>query len=465
MIFDCNNVFDFQVGTHGISANRIKEGEGFLSEIKKRVFSKINEDYYPLKLPFEIEKETDRVIEISAAIQKDFENFVVVGMGGSSLGNQMLHFAINGPYYNENLNRTTPRMYFLDNVDPESTSSLLNNINIKKTIFNIITKSGTTGETILNLLIISDILKDKGLGYTKHLVFTTDPEKGFLRELSKTLSVKTLSISPAVGGRYSALSTVGLLSAAVEGINIKDLIKGAIDEAKFIEEEAVTRVPALLFPFIQYLLYTEKGININTLFAYSDYLSYVGNWYNQLLAESIGKRFTQDGKEVFRGITPLALRGTTDQHSVLQLLLEGPFDKLVIFIAPEQYRSDFYIEGNIADDERVNYLKKKKYSRLIKSEYLATKASLKQNGRPNIGIELPIINEYELGKLIYMFEFSVIALGEMLEVNPINQPSVEIGKRYTYAMMGRKGYEKEKGSFRSLLIGKKDFIISDERKE
>jgi glucose-6-phosphate isomerase len=134
-------------------------------------------------------------------------------------------------------------------------------------------------------------------------------------------------------------------------------------------------------------------------------------------------------------------------------------------IAPEQYRSDFYIEGNIADDERVNYLKKKKYSRLIKSEYLATKASLKQNGRPNIDIELPIISEYELGKLIYMFEFSVIALGEMLEVNPINQPSVEIGKRYTYAMMGRKGYEKEKGSFRSLLIGKKDFIISDERKE
>ncbi len=442
---------------NGIPYDEIGNASDMLKNVKERISEKLKGEYFALQLPYQMQLKATDIVRTATQIKENYENFVVVGMGGSSLGNQLLHFAFNGIYYNET---HTPRIYFLDNVDPDSTLTLLSSLNLEKTMFNIITKSGSTAETIENFLLITDILKEKGLDLKEHLIFTTDPEKGLLRELSEKTGVKTFDIPPLVGGRYSVLSPVGLLSAAVEGIDIPVLLRGAeLMRLKIINSNA-TECAALILPFLQYKLFTEKHVNINGMFVYSDGLSYFGNWYRQLLSESIGKKLDRNGNVVNRGITPIAVRGTTDQHSILQLFLEGPFDKFLILLAPENYKNDRKIEGSITDSESANYLKEKNYSELIKSEFLATQAALKKNGRPFVTLQIPQVREEEVGKLIYLFEYSVIALGEMLNVNPIDQPAVELGKKYTYGIMGRKGFEKEKEEFEKLSENDEKFIIT-----
>lgn len=444
MKFNYSNMLEEAIGKHGLPLNSLLESRTSLNQIKERIQKKINKDYYPLQLPEVMASHLDKIKKTAKKIQENYENFVIVGIGGSSLGNELLHYAINGIYYNDSISRKTPRIYFMDNIDPESTKTLLTMLDLKKTMFNIITKSGNTAETMQNLLSITDALKKKNLDLEKHLIFTTDPEKGLLRKLSHELSVETFAIHPLVGGRYSVLSSVGLLSAAVEGINIDALLRGAELVKKNITKESnPAHCAALLLPLIQYKLYKERGVNINTLFIYSDGLSHFGTWYRQLLSESIGKQFTHREEQISTGITPIGVRGATDQHSMLQLFMEGPFDKFIIFIAPVKYRKDFSLKGNLINSEDINYLKNKKASQLIKSEFLATQTAIKTSGKPSVAIEIPEINEEELGKLIYFAEYEVIALGEMLNVDPINQPAVEFGKQLTYGIMKRKGFEEK----------------------
>ena len=457
MKLDYANIISEIIGGKGISTQEIKDASKMLETVKENINEKLKSDYFALQLPYTMQMKAADIVETAKKIRENYENFVVVGMGGSSLGNQFLHFAFNGIYYNE---LHTPKIYFLDNVDPESTTALLNHLDLEKTMFNIITKSGSTPETIENFLVITDALKANGLDFKEHLIFTTDPEKGLLRELSKKLSIKTFDIPQQVGGRYSVLSPVGLLSGAVEGIDIPVLLRGAeLMRIKIINSDA-RNCSALLLPFIQYKMFKEKGININGMFTYSDGLSYLGLWYRQLLSESIGKKLDREGNITNTGITPLAVRGTSDQHSILQLFLEGPFDKLLMLVAPQEYRNDTTINGEVTDAEQATYLKEKNYSELIKSEFLATQAALKKNRRPFVTIQIPEIEEEEIGKLIYMLEYSVIALGEMLNINPIDQPAVELGKKFTYGIMGRNGFAKEKEEFDKLTEGKEEFTIT-----
>jgi len=458
MIFDFNNIISENVGDRGISYSEIKNSKEFLVEIKRRIKDKTNNDYYPLIMPLDMQKEIQKIKEYAVKIQENFDNFVVVGMGGSSLGNELLHYAINGIFYNENHARKYPKLYFFDNVDPESIKDAIDLLDMKKTVFNIITKSGTTSETMLNMLAIGASLKKEGLSLKDHLIFTTDPEKGFLREMSKETEIKTFPIHPLLGGRFSVLSHVGLVSAAVTGVDIEALIEGALKELEDIKAKDVLRSQALLLPLFQYNL-NKSGVNINVIFSYSDSLYYIGEWYKQLMAESLGKRYSREGKDIFTGITPLFLKGTTDQHSVLQLLIEGPFDKFIIFMAPKKYRKEIKVSEEIIRDERINYLQDREYSSLIKSEYLATKAALTKNGRPNVSIEFDKIDEFNIGRAIYMLEYGIIALGEMLNINPIDQPGVELGKKYTYGIMGRKGFEKERNEFKKLEKGDQRYII------
>ena len=457
MKFNYANALKEIIGEKGIPADEIKNALEMLEKVKENINEKLNSDYLALQLPYLMSMKAADIVKTAEKIKQNYENFVVVGMGGSSLGNQFLHFAFNGIYYNET---NTPRIYFLDNVDPESTNSLLKQLNLKKTMFNIITKSGSTAETINNFLIITDALKALNLDFKEHLIFTTDPEKGLIRELSKTLEIKTFDIPENVGGRYSVLSPVGLLSAAVTGIDVPVLLRGAeLMRLKIINSDA-TDCSALILPFLQYKMFKEKGININGMFTYSDGLSYIGQWYRQLLSESIGKKFDRAGNVINAGITPLSVRGTSDQHSILQLFLEGPFDKLFILVAPENYRNDIEVKGDLTNDEHAYYLQNRNYSDLIKSEFLATQAALKQNERPFVTMQIPEVEEGEIGKLIYLLEYSVIALGEMFDINPINQPAVELGKKFTYSIMGRKGFEKEKEEFNKLMEEKKEFTIT-----
>ncbi len=459
MIFNYGNALKETIGENGIEFEEIKKMLPEIEKAKERITGKLQTDYYALQLPYIMSTKTTEITNVAKEIREKYENFVVIGMGGSSLGNQMLHFAFNGIYHNLH---SSPKMYFLDNVDPESTETLLNSLDLNKTMFNVITKSGSTAETIQNFLLITDLLKEHSLNPKEHLIFTTDPEKGLLRKLAKEFEVKTFEIPPFVGGRYSVLTPVGLLSAAVEGIDIPVLLRGAELMRLGILNSEPLNCSAIVLPTIQYLLFKMKNVNINAMFTYSDGLSYLGQWYRQLLSESIGKRYTQDGKEINTGITPLAVRGTSDQHSILQLFLEGPFDKLIIMIAPHNYKSELKVKGEMIKDESVDYLKNREYSDLIKAEFAGTKAALKKNKRPFVSIEISEIREEEIGKLIYLFEYSVILLGELLNINPIDQPAVELGKQFTYGIMGRKGFEDKKDEFENLTGNEEKYTLKND---
>ncbi len=456
--FDFSNALKDVVGERGIDMNEILRFEWLFEKVKKDIVEKMNHDYYPLYLPRVMKGEVSGIENYSSYLKEKFDNFVVVGMGGSSLGNIMLHNAING--INSNI-QSKKRVYFFDNVDPESISVFLENVDLSKTVFNIVTKSGDTSETIQNFLVISQFLQNIGLELRDHLVFTTDPEKGFLRRISDELQIRTFPVPSLVGGRYSVLSQVGLLSASFEGINIRNLIEGAefcLD--RFLNERPLEN-PSILLAFFQYKLKELLNISTTVMFSYSDSLYQIGEWYKQLLAESIGKRFSRDGKQINSGLLPLPARGSTDQHSILQLFMEGPFDKLIIFLYPLNYRNDFEVTKSLCfETDEVKHLLGKKYSELIKSELKATRASLIKNQRPNISIELDFINEFDIGKIIFILELSVLSLGELLNVNPIDQPAVELGKIYTFGLMGREGYEKEYEDFEKTISSKKPFEIN-----
>lgn len=456
--FDFSSALKDVVGERGIDISEILRFEWLFEKVKENIIEKINHDYYPLLLPRVMKEEVLGIENYAGYLKEKFDNFVVVGMGGSSLGNIMLHNAINGA--NSNI-WGKKKVYFFDNVDPESISVFLENIDLSKTVFSIITKSGDTSETIQNFLVVSQFLQNKGFELRDHLIFITDPEKGFLRRISGELQIRTFSIPALVGGRYSVLSQVGLLSASFEGINIKELLEGAefcLD--KFLKERPLEN-PSILLAFFQYKLKELLNISTTVVFSYSDSLYQIGEWYKQLLAESIGKRFSRDGKQINLGLLPVPSRGSTDQHSVLQLFMEGPFDKLIIFLYPLNYRNDFKVTDNLCfNTEEVKHLLGKQYSELIKSELKATRASLIKNQRPNISIELDSINEFDIGKIIFILELSVLSLGELFNVNPIDQPAVELGKIYTFGLMGREGYEKEYEEFEKIISSEKRFEIS-----
>ncbi len=457
MKFDYTNILKENIGDSGVTIEEVKKTVELVNSAKERINEKLSSDYFALKLPFLMSLKATEINNTADEIKSKFENFVVVGMGGSSLGNQFLHYTFNGIYYNDT---NTPRVYFMDNVDPVTSISLLKYLDLKKTVFNIITKSGSTAETMENFLFITDKLAESGLDWKEHVIFTTDPEKGLLRKLANKLNIKTFDIPQNVGGRYSVLSPVGLLSAAVEGIDIPVLLRGAELMRVNILNKNPIECSATLLPIIQYLMFKTKGININALFTYSDGFSYLGQWYRQLLSESIGKKYDRDGNAVYTGITPISVRGTSDQHSILQLFLEGPFDKLLIMVAPEEYQADIKIKGNEVDEPEIAYLQNKNYSELIKAEFSGTCAALKENNRPFIKITIPKIREEEIGKLIYMFEYATILLGEMLNINPIDQPAVELGKAFTYGIMGREGFESKKEEMEKFLSEENKHIIT-----
>ncbi len=457
MKFDYTNVLSKNIGENGISINEIEKASELVKNAKERINEKLSSDYFALKLPFLMSLKTTEINDIANEIKSKFDNFVVVGMGGSSLGNQFLHYTFNGIYYNDT---NTPHIYFIDNVDPVSSKALLEHLDLEKTVFNIITKSGSTAETMENFLFITDKITEFGLDWKEHVIFTTDPEKGLLRKLANKFNIKTFDIPQNVGGRYSVLSPVGLLSAAVEGIDIPVLLRGAELMRVNILNKDLMECSATLLPIIQYLMYKTKNVNINALFTYSDGFSYLGQWYRQLLSESIGKKEDKNGNAVYTGITPISVRGTSDQHSILQLFLEGPFDKLLIMVTPEEYQADVKVKGNEINEPEIAYLKDKNYSELIKAEFAGTSAALKENKRPFIKITIPKIREEEIGKLIYMFEYATILLGEMLNINPIDQPAVELGKAFTYGIMGREGFESKKEEMEKLLSEEDKHVIT-----
>ncbi|MBR2498208.1 MAG: glucose-6-phosphate isomerase [Clostridia bacterium] len=398
------------------------------------------------ELPYNQKEIVDDIILTAKNIKKKFDNFVVLGIGGSALGPIAVFQALCHLRHNElpKSKRKAPKLYVEDNVDPERMVALLDVLDLDKTIFNVVTKSGATSETMAQYLIIMDILKKRyGDKAKDHMIATTSAHKGNLIKIAQVEGLKTFYIPDGVGGRFSELCPVGLLPAAVLGIDIKALLAGAAYMDKLCKSRDIKKNPALVTALLEYLA-MQNGKNISVMMPYADSLKYIADWYCQLWGESLGKAVDNDGNEVFVGQTPVKALGVTDQHSQVQLYREGPFDKVITIIAVENYRNTVEISKGCEDIPDVNFLCGHTMNELITAERKATEYALTTAHRLNYTITLPEVNAFTIGQLLFMFELETAYTGAMLNIDTFNQPGVEGGKNATYALFGKKGYEATK---------------------
>jgi len=368
--------------------------------------------------------------EVRAAGATDF---IHIGIGGSALGPIALHHALNHPYYNLLAPRSGPRLHFAENTDPATLAAILDVTDLRNTWVNVVTKSGSTAETIANFLVVRGALVEAlgESGYGERVVFTTDPEEGYLTQIASREGTKTLPIPPDVGGRFSVLTPVGLFPAAVTGLDVDALLRGAAQCADEVTERGADH-PAVEGAAYHYLMDTARGRNVRVMMPYADSLDRFAAWFVQLWAESLGK----EGK----GSTPHGAVGTTDQHSQVQLYMEGPQDKVIEIIEVEDHPRDLPIPAAYEDLEGVGYLGGHTMAELLNVECDATRRALTEAGRPNATIKIRTIDEEHLGYLMQALEVQTAIAGSLYGVNAFNQPGVEAGKQITYSRMGRPGY-------------------------
>lgn len=393
---------------------------------------------------------------------KQFENFVLVGIGGSALGNQAVFGALFHPMWNslpKDKRNGFPRFFVMDNVDPEHIASILDIVDPAESVFNIVSKSGSTSETMANYLVVRGILEARGLDPREHLVFTTDPNEGVLRKISIDENIPTLEVPSNVGGRFSVLTAVGLLSGASTGVDVKKMLDGAQEEVNgFKNEDDTFKNPVLLNAAIHYL-YSRSGKSISVMMPYSNALYTLADWYRQLWAESLGKEKSLTGETVNAGQTPIKSLGTIDQHSQVQLYMEGPNDKVITFLRVESFRRNLKIPTVHQDRKELSYLCNNEMKDLINYEQEATSLALLEHGRPNLTISFDAIDETEIGRFFGYYELLVTVMGFLYNINTFDQPGVELGKQNTYALMNRKGYEAQKQHIEDVKKNLKIFKI------
>ncbi len=391
------------------------------------------------ELPYNQKEIVAKIEKVAENVRKNFDNFVLLGIGGSALGPIAVQLALNHQHYNDLPadKRNGPRFFVEDNIDPERMQALLDVIDVKRTCFNVITKSGATAETMSQYLIISELLKKQvGEGWQKHIIATTDQEKGNLIKLAQKEGFELFYIPSSVGGRFSELSPVGLLPAAVCGIDIHGLLEGAAAMDERCKTEDIWQNPALLEAVLQYIAMQDMEANIQVVMPYADSLKYMADWFCQLWAESLGKNVTRKGMAVNVGQTPTKALGVTDQHSQLQLYTEGPYDKVITFLKVGKFRTEYPISHGCEEFADVAFLGGKTLNQLIEAERQGTEYALYRAGRMSQTITLPEVNAYTVGQLLYFFEMATAYVGELLDIDAFNQPGVEESKIASYAVLG-----------------------------
>ena len=390
-------------------------------------------------LPYK-QKECQAVVDLANELRGKFDNLVVLGIGGSALGNIALQTALNSATYNllDNARRPGPRLFVIDNVDPDQLGAILDFLDgqLDRTLFNVISKSGRTAETAAQFLTACEYLKNK-LGADKlkdHIVATTDTTGGTLRSIVDKQGYRSLVVPDGVGGRFSVLSDVGLFSAAMCGIDIAGLLAGAAAMDERVKTSNIAKNPAAIYAAIQYSYY-QRGKPLSVMMPYSYQLKDLSDWFRQLWAESLGKQKDLAGNEVFVGPTPIKALGTTDQHSQVQLYREGPNDKVFTFLEVEQYGREVTI-GDAGDVAELSYLSGRKLSDLINAEKQGTEYALLKSQRPCLTIKFPKISAETVGQFIYFFEVATSYMGHLFNINTYDQPAVELGKEATFALMG-----------------------------
>lgn len=392
------------------------------------------------------------VLKTAATLRRQCDDFVVLGIGGSALGGIALFNALCSPLHNllsDTQRGSAPRVFFMDNIDPVTFRAVLDFVNPKRTVFNVVTKSGSTSETLSQFLIVHRMLADR-LGpqsLKDRFVVTTDPKHNALRALSEDAGFKTFSIPENVGGRYSVLSPVGLFPAAMAGIDILELLAGARSMDERCHATSLWNNPAYMAGALHYIGDARKGLDTAVVMPYSDALNKVGFWFRQLWAESLGKARSTSGQIVNVGQTPVAASGVTDQHSQLQLYQEGPFNKMITFLVVEHHHHTVEIPL-LERSDLGKHLGGHSLAELLNIEAESTQFALARAGRSNMTVTLPEVNPFTIGELLFMFEAQTVFAGGLYDIDPLDQPGVESSKDYIYGLTGRSGYEEKAAEIR-----------------
>ena len=370
------------------------------------------------KMPF-IElpkpKELRKIEETANSLREESEKLVVIGMGGSINGTIALH---------EALRWNSKELLFIDNIDPELVENVLQES--KNASFAFISKSGRTLETVSVMNLVFQKLREQNIPIHKRCLFIGERGNPF-EEVAKETGTSFLPMPKEIGGRFSVFTAVSLLPGAFAGYDLESLLEGA--------RRAVNSPKgALLLAAFKYLSYKE-GKTISVMMPYSSYLSGFIRWYEQLWSESLGK----EGK----GQTPLGAVGTSSQHSLLQLFLDGPEDKLYQLVRVKRFRKDETVKESLV----LSYLKGKKISQVFNAEFEGTFRALAKKGKPVVVIELEELKEEEMGELLMSYMIATVAMGKLIGVNPYGQEAVELGKRITKEVLkgGRDGEGLQRG--------------------
>ena len=393
------------------------------------------------------------IVEFAGFARGRYTDFILIGIGGSTLGAIATIQALTHPYRNLQPaeRRAGPRFFVLDNPDPEKVAATLNTVDLKNTLVNVVSKSGQTAETAANFMVVRAAMNE-ALGPAKarkQIVATTDPDSGLLRQMAEQEGFRTFPVPPGVDGRQTVLSAVGMLPAALVGVDIHAILAGAAAMRERASSADVRENPAYLLAALSVLADQNRAKSMLVTMPYADSLFGIADWFRQLWAESLGKKLSVDNDVVNAGQTPIKALGAIDQHSQIQLYTEGPNDKLIQLIAVDRYRETVTIPAPPEGLSELGYLGGGELGHLLDRERLATSWALTEAQRPNLTIIVPTIDASIMGELFYLFQLQTVMAGALYGVNPFGQPGVEAGKNATYALMGRAGYEELK---RELLV-------------
>jgi glucose-6-phosphate isomerase len=444
-------------GEHGLDRARLAELASRFPAVQAEVRSRRAAGEYGFYGLVDQAATVRQIQTFAEGVGQAYDHVLVLGIGGSALGTKALLNALRRPGWNEwddEGREFFPRLTVLENIDPTTVSAALERIDPRRVLVNVISKSGGTAETMAQYLVVRDWLEQAlGSAASRHFVFTTDPTRGALREIAGREHIATLDVPPEIGGRFSVLSPVGLLPAALVGIDVEALLAGARQAVHRSESDDLLRNPAALYAALHWAADTGAGARIHVLMPYTDRLREFSEWYRQLWAESLGKRMDRNGKPVHVGPTPVGAVGATDQHSQVQLFMEGPYDKVITFVTVDDLGVEVPIpsrpppstgSGPVLPPD-LDYLAGHTLGELLRAEYEATSAALAEMGRMSCTLSFPDLTPATLGEAIMFYQLATGYAGAWYGVDPFDQPGVELGKRLTYAAMGRSGYKAGRG--------------------
>lgn len=401
-----------------------------------------------IDLPTDYDKEEfARIVKSAEKIKNDSDILLVVGIGGSYLGARAALEMLNHSFYNalSKEQRKTPQVVFVgNNISSTYMRDLMDLLEGKDFSINVISKSGTTTEPALAFRIFRKILEEKyGKEEARKRIYaTTDKARGALKTLATEEGYESFIIPDDVGGRYSVLTAVGLLPIAVSGADIEAMMKGAADASRDFSKSELEENPAYQYAAVRNVLY-NKGKTIEMLINYEPGLQYFSEWWKQLFGESEGK----DQK----GIFPASANFSTDLHSMGQYVQEGRRDLFETIIKVDTPRHELTVEGEASDLDGLNYLAGETVDFVNTKAYEGTLLAHTDGGVPNLVVNIPAMDAYTFGYLVYFFEKACAMSGYLLGVNPFDQPGVEAYKVNMFALLGKPGFEEVKAELEKRL--------------